>query len=158
MTPQLTIRNGQEGRTIGIVGDIYRFLVTGEETGGRYASFEATVLPGGGPPPHLHRNEDETFYVIEGEITFQVGDDRFVAGPGAFVNMPIGNPHAFKNETDQTAKMLISYAPAGLENYFFEVGQPFNGEVPPKPTPEEIENLMAAAPRYGIEFLMPPPE
>ena len=56
-------------------------------------------------------------------------------------------------KTDQVAKMLISYAPAGLEAYFFEVGQKFDGELPPKPTDEEIEKLVAAAPRYGIEFL-----
>ena len=59
----------------------------------------------------------------------------------------------FKNETSETAKMLISYAPAGLEGYFFEVGQPFKGELPPKPSAEEIEKLMEAAPRYGIEFM-----
>ena len=126
-----TIRNAEEGLTIGVVGDIYRFLVTGEETAGRYAMFEAVVLPGGGPPLHLHRKEDETFYVLEGEITFQVGDEKLVARPGAFVNMPIGNPHAFKNETDAPAKMLISFAPAGLEEYFFEVGQKYRGELPP---------------------------
>ena len=125
----------------------------GDETGGRYAMFEAIVLPGGGPPPHIHRREDETFYVLEGEITFRIGDEKLVAGPGTFVNMPIGNPHSFKNETDQPAKMLISYLPAGLEDYFFEVGQPFEGELPPKPTSEEIETLIEAAPRYGIEFL-----
>jgi quercetin dioxygenase-like cupin family protein len=150
---RLTIRQPDEGRTIGIVGDIYRFLATGEETDGRYAMFEAIVLPGGGPPPHLHRLEDETFYVLEGEIAFQVGDENLIAGPGTFVNMPIGQPHAFKNETDQIAKMLITYAPAGLEEYFFEVGQPFAGELPPKPTQKEIEKLMEAAPKYGIEFL-----
>ena len=152
---QFMLKDPTEGRTIGIVGDIYRFLVTGEETGGRYAMFEAIVLPGGGPPPHLHRREDETFYVLEGEITFQVGDERIVAGPGTFINMPIGNLHAFKNETDKTAKMLIFYAPAGLEAYFFEVGQPFEGELPPKPTQEEIDKLLEAAPRYGIEFVLP---
>ncbi len=150
-----TIRKTGEGRTIGIVGDVYRFLATGNETGGRYAMFEAIVPPGGGPPPHIHRQEDETFYVLEGEITFQVGEETVVAGPGTFVNMPTGNPHAFKNESEQTAKMLISYAPAGLEEYFFEVGQPFDGELPPKPTKEEIDRLLAAAPRYGIEFVLP---
>ena len=68
--------------------------------------------------------------------------------------MPIGQPHAFKNETDQSARVLISYAPAGLEDYFFEVGQPLmDGQVPPQPTPEEIERLMQAAPKYGIEFI-----
>jgi len=148
-----TIRQSTEGRTIGIVGDIYRFLVTGEETGGRYAMFEAIVLPGGGPPPHRHHREDETFYVLEGEITFLVGAEKMVARPGTFVNMPIGNPHAFKNETNQPAKMLISFAPAGLEDYFFEVGQPFDGELPPKPTEAEIAKLMEAAPKYGIEFV-----
>ena len=149
----VTIRQADEGRTIGIVGDIYRFLVTGEETGGRYAMFEAVVLPGGGPPLHLHRKEDETFYVLEGEITFQVGDEKLIAGPGTFVNMPIGNPHAFKNETDRPAKMLVSYAPAGLEEYFFDVGQEFAAELPSKPTKEEIARLLEAAPKYGIEFI-----
>jgi quercetin dioxygenase-like cupin family protein len=151
----VTVRKLEEGRTIGIVGDIYRFLATGDETAGRYAMFEAIVLPGGGPPAHLHTREDETFYVLEGEITFQIGEEKLVAGPGTFVNMPIGNPHSFKNEAQETAKMLISYAPAGLEGYFFEVGQPFDGELPPKPTPEEIEKLIQAAPRYGIEFIQP---
>ena len=51
--------------------------------------------------------------------------------------------------------MLISYAPAGLEEYFFEVGQPFEGELPPKPTKEEIDKLLEAGPKYGIEFVLP---
>ena len=73
--------------------------------------------------------------------------------PSGEIARSIGNAHAFKNETDKTAKMLISYAPAGLEEYFFEVGQPFDGELPPKPTNEEIDKLMEAAPKYGIEFV-----
>ena len=152
---QFMLKDPTEGRTIGIVGDIYRFLATGEETGGRYSMFEATVLPGGGPPPHIHRREDETFYVLEGEITFQVGDESRVAKSGTFVHMPIGNLHAFKNQTNQPAKMLISFAPAGLEEMFFEVGQPFEGELPPKPTQDEIDTLLEAAPKYGIEFVLP---
>lgn len=88
-TAELLFRNPGEGRTIVIVGDIYRFLATGEETGGKFAMFEATVLPGGGPPPHLHRREDESFLVLEGEITFQIGNDRLTATPGTFVNMPL---------------------------------------------------------------------
>lgn len=152
---RLTVRQPDQGRTIGIVGDIYRFLATGDETDGRYTTFEATVPPGGGPPPHVHSREDETFYVLEGEITFQIGEQRVIAKPGTFVHMPIGQPHAFKNETDQAAKMLISLTPAGLEGYFFEVGQPLESELPPKPTQEEIEKLMAVAPRYGIEVKLP---
>lgn len=152
------ILSSDEGKTIGVVGDIYRFLLTGEQTGGHYAMFEATVLPGGGPPPHIHRNEDEAFYVIEGEITFFSGEERFLAGPGTTVNMPIGNPHAFKNETDRPAKMIISYSPAGLENFFFEIGVPFSGDNPPVPSQAEIDRLIEAAPRYGIEFIHPSDE
>ncbi len=150
---QVMVKEPTEGRSIGIVGDIYRFLATSEETGGRYSVFEATVLPGGGPPPHVHRREDETFFVLEGEITFQIGDQRRVAKPGTFVHMPIGNQHAFKNETDQPAKMLISFSPAGLERMFFEVGKDLaEGEVPDEPSPKEIERLLEAAGRYGITY------
>ena len=153
---QVMVKKPTEGRTIGIVGDVYRFLATSEETGGRYSMFEATVLPGGGPPPHIHRREDETFYVLEGEITFQVGDERRVAKPGTFVHMPIGNLHAFKNETNQPAKMLILLAPAGLEEMFFEVGKHLaEGEMPDEPSPEEIKKLLEAADRFGIEYKLP---
>lgn len=152
---ELTIRQPDQGRTVGVVGDIYRVLVTGAETGGRYATIEATVLPGGGPPPHVHSREDETFYVLEGEVTFQIGEETVVAKPGTFVHMPIGQPHAFKNETERAAKMLISFAPAGLEDYFFEIGQPLESELPPRSTQEEIQKLLAVAPRYGLEIMVP---
>lgn len=153
---QVMIKEPTAGRSIGIVGDIYRFLATSEETGGRYSMFEATVLPGGGPPPHIHRREDETFYVLEGVITFQIGDERRVAKPGTFVHMPIGNQHAFKNDSDQPAKMLISFSPGGLEGMFFEVGKDLaEGELPSEPSPEEIERLLEAAGRYGIEYDLP---
>src|SRR4029079_19641699 len=71
-------------------GDLYTFLVTGEESGWRYLSMLAIVPPHGGSPPHTHSNEDETFYVLEGTPTFRLGDERIVAGPGDFVNVPKG--------------------------------------------------------------------
>ncbi len=150
----VTIRQPTDGRKIGIVGDIYRFLATGAETDGRYTMFEAIVPPGGGPPHHLHRREDETFYVREGQFTLKIGDETLVAGPGTFVNLPIGIPHSFVNESDKTARMLITLTPSGLEDYFFEIGQRFDdGDLPPKPTPEEMEKIVELAPRYGIEFI-----
>jgi len=153
---QVIVKSPTEGRTIGIVGDIYRFLATGKETDGKYASFEAAVLPGGGPPPHIHRREDETFYVLEGEIVFQVGDQRYVAAAGTFVHMPIGQEHSFKNESDTTAKMIITFAPAGLEEMFFEAGQELaDGELPDEPSPEEIQRLLKIAGNYGIEYNLP---
>jgi mannose-6-phosphate isomerase-like protein (cupin superfamily) len=91
-----TIRKPTQGRTVAVVGDVYRFLATGEDTNGKYALWEAIVPPGGGPPPHVHSREEEGFYVLEGEITFTVGDERIVAKAGTFANMPVGTPHSFK--------------------------------------------------------------
>lgn len=152
-----TIRTAAQGKVIGVVGDVYRFLATGEETGGRYALWEALVPPGGGPPPHVHSREEEGFYVLEGEITFTSGEQRVVAGPGTFLNMPPGVPHSFKNESAHLAKMLISVAPAGLENMFFEFGAPLSSEATaaPPPSQSEIEKLLAVAPKYGIQVLPP---
>src|SRR3954451_16189412 len=124
MSNQPTLRPLGKGRTIALVGDVYRFLATGEDTSGKYALFEAIVSPGGGPPSHVHSREEEGFYVLEGEITFTVNGERVVAVAGTFANMPVGTPHSFKNESDKPARMLISVAPAGLEKMFFEVGVP----------------------------------
>jgi mannose-6-phosphate isomerase-like protein (cupin superfamily) len=145
-----------KGRTVAVVGDVYRFLATGEDRNGKYALWEAVVPPGGGPP-HVHHREEEGFYVLEGEVTFTVHGERVVATAGTFANMPVGTPHSFKNESDRPARMLISVAPAGLEKMFFEVGVPLNegATTALPPTKDEIERLLAAAPRYGIEIKVP---
>lgn len=152
-----TIRKPSEGRRIGIVGDLYRFLATGEDTDGKYATFEAIVPPGSGPPPHIHSREEESFLVLEGEMTFQLGEDRFVAGEGTFLNMPVGSLHCFKNESDKMARLLISVAPAGLEEMFFEIGTPLadDATTAPPPSPADIEKLLEAALRYGVEIKVP---
>jgi quercetin dioxygenase-like cupin family protein len=162
MEPTMTqpiIRKPGEGRTLAVVGDVYRFLAIGEETNGKYTLWEALVPPGGGPPPHVHSREEEGFYVLEGEITFTVGDQRLVASAGMFANMPVGTPHAFKNESSRPARMLISVAPAGLEKMFFEFAVPLpeGATTALPPTREEIEKLRAVAPKYGIQILLPPP-
>jgi quercetin dioxygenase-like cupin family protein len=152
-----TLRGSGQGRTVAVVGDVYRFLATGEDTNGNHALWEAIVPPGGGPPPHVHSREEEGFYVLEGEVTFTVNGERLVARAGTFANMPVGAPHSFKNESSQRAKMLISIAPAGLEQMFFEVGVPLaeGATTALPPTKEEIEKLLAIAPRYGIGIRLP---
>jgi len=157
MTHQPTIRKPAEGRTIAIVGDVYRFLATGDDTNGKYAVWEAIVPPGGGPPPHVHSREEEGFYILEGEITFTINGERVVAMAGMFANMPVGTPHSFRNESDRPAKMLISVAPAGLEQMFFEAGVPIaqGATTTAPPTHEEIERFLAIAPRYGVEIRLP---
>src|SRR3954470_6552780 len=157
MSNKATINTPPRGRTIAVVGDVYRFLATGEETNGKYALWEALVPPGGGPPPHVHSREEEGFYVLDGEITFTVDGERVVAKAGTFANMPVGTPHSFKNESDRPAKMLISVAPAVLEQMFFGVGGPLAGGATTAlpPTQDEIETLLAIAPSYGIEIGLP---
>jgi quercetin dioxygenase-like cupin family protein len=152
------VRTAAHSRTVAVVGDVYRFLATGEETGGKYALWEAIVPPGGGPPPHVHSREEEGFYVLEGEIAFRIGEERMVAAAGTFANMPVGTPHSFRNESGQTASMLISVAPAGLEQMFFEVGVSLaeGAATALPPSKDEIEKLLAVAPRYGVEIMLPP--
>jgi quercetin dioxygenase-like cupin family protein len=156
-TTQAVIKNASDGRTIAIVGDVYRFLATGEDTNGKYTTWEAIVTPGGGPPPHIHSREEESFYILEGEVTLTVGNERTVATAGMFANLPVGSLHSFKNETDRPARMLISVAPAGLEQMFFEAGVPVaqGATTAAPPTKEEIERLLAIASKYGIEFRLP---
>ena len=158
-TAPFLVNKPGEGRTIAVVGDVYRFLAVGEETNGKYALWEALVPPCGGPPPHVHSREEEGFYVLEGEITFFIGDQRLIASAGMFANMPVGTPHSFKNESGKPARMLISLAPAGLEKLFFEVGVslPEGAMTALPPTQEEIERLLAVAPKYGIEMRLPGP-
>jgi quercetin dioxygenase-like cupin family protein len=152
-----TLRTPAEGRTIAVVGDVYRFLATGEDTGGKYAQWEAIVPPGGGPPPHVHGREEEGFFVLEGEITFTVNGERIVATAGTFANVPVGTPHSFENQSGKPARMLITVAPAGLERMFFEVGVPVpqGATTAPPPSKAEIEKLLQIAPGYGIEIRLP---
>lgn len=139
----------------GVVGDALTFLATGDDTGGAYAMMESTLTPGGGPPPHIHRIEEESFYILAGEVTFYVGDTRTVAGPGTFVRVPVGTTHRFKNETDKTSRMLITLVPAGLDRMFRELGVPLEpGQEPPPPSPEEIHRLMSRAAEFGLEFVL----
>jgi quercetin dioxygenase-like cupin family protein len=148
------VRTPGEGRTVAIVGDVYRFLATGEDTNGTYALWETVVPPGGGPPPHIHSREEEGFYILDGVIAIMVDGKRLVASAGTFVNLPVGSLHSFKNETNQPTSMLISVAPAGLEQMFFEAGRPIAAGVrtAPPPTEADVEKLLALAPKYGIEI------
>lgn len=154
---KLHVNKPGEGHCISVVGDLYRFLVTGAQSGGRYALWEATVPPGGGPPLHVHSREDEAFLILEGEMTFRAGDDTLVAGPGTLLSLPPGLKHAFRNNSDRPVRMLILIAPAGLEKMFEETGvaMPNAQAQPLPPSHEEIERLLKAAPRYGVTIFPP---
>jgi quercetin dioxygenase-like cupin family protein len=138
-------------------GDHYTFLVTGEESGGAYFAMEALVPPGGGPPPHIHTREDETFYLLEGEIEFLLGEQLIVAGPGDFVNVPRGTVHRFQNTGTDSARLVLTFTPAGIERWFEETLEDAPNEFELEDVPDNIEEVagryVAAAPRYGLEFV-----
>ena len=136
-------------------GDTYRFLVTGAESGGAYFAMEAIVPPGGGPPPHIHRYEDETFYVLDGECRILLADEWITAEAGDFVNVPRGTVHCFRNDGTEAMRMIVTFSPAGIEHFFQETLDPALD--PTAAVPDNVDAVAAryaaAAPRYGIEFL-----
>jgi mannose-6-phosphate isomerase-like protein (cupin superfamily) len=139
--------------------------VSGEQTEGRLLQVRSTDWRGAAPPLHIHHDADETWYVIDGQLTVFVGDERIEAGPGDFVFGPMGVPHAFL-VTSERAESLITFSPAGtkgpsgygVDGFFREAAVPaVPGQAPPEPLepePEELARLMA---QYGIETVGPPP-
>ncbi len=104
-------------------GDEYRYLATGAQTGGTYFMLEAVVPPGAGPPPHVQTREEEGFYMLEGTLTFYPEGEEVVAGPGTFLHVPRGVVHDFTNRTDESARVLIWFAPAGIEEMFSKMAR-----------------------------------
>jgi quercetin dioxygenase-like cupin family protein len=94
------------------------FKVRGAETAGTMTVFETIVPPGNGPPLHVHANEEETLYVLEREARFQLGDESSVGSVGALAFVPRGTPHAFQNVGEGPLRMLIHFAPSGMERFF----------------------------------------
>jgi quercetin dioxygenase-like cupin family protein len=138
-------------------GSRMTFLITGKETGGAFFMSELAVPPGGGPPPHIHSREDESFHMLEGTLTIQVGEETITASTGDFAFLPRGIVHSFKNTGNVTAKALVLITPAGLENYFAEVFDPAEdrSSAPPPPSKALLARAMSAAPRYGLKLLPP---
>ena len=152
-----TPHNTSGSRVFSVVGDRYDFLVLGEETNGAFAMFEAFVPPQHGPPPHVHHREDEVFYVIEGEFTFTIAGQPVLATAGQTIFGKRDVPHTFKNSGDKPGRLIIIVTPAGLEQFFMEVGVPLDSpqSQPVEPSVADIGRLLAAAPRYGIDILAP---
>ena len=133
---------------------------TDEQTGGALGLIEQIVPPGAGSPWHMHHNEDESFYVMEGEILFIVGDgqQRNTAGPGTFVFGPRDIPHGFRNDSSAPARMLLQVTPAGFEQFALTLSQPAPDSGFGPAGPPDMERLLAEATKYNIEILGPLPE
>ena len=155
----LFVQPGQ-GRSYYFGQDLYIFKAIGEETGEAYALCEITVAPQGGTPPHRHTRENESFYVQEGELEFQIDEHTLIATTGTFLHSPKGQIHRFTNMTAKPAKLLVWVTPAGFEKFIAEVGKAVNGQVTSGAllTSEDLDKILTTAPKYGIEIIPPPSE
>lgn len=148
-----------EGRALWVLGELVTCKATAEQTGGAYSLFEAVSPPGGGPPPHVQHQEDECFYVLEGEFEFLMDDEVITAGAGSLIYVPKGRLHAYKNVAVVSGRLLISQTPGGLHELFFdEVGEEAVDKTKPPlmDTLPDVEKIISVAAKYGIEIPPPP--
>jgi mannose-6-phosphate isomerase-like protein (cupin superfamily) len=149
-----------EGEALWWVGLLATIKATAEQTGGRYTLVEVLAPDGYGSVRHVHHTEDEAFWILEGEMTFYVGDQTIKARPGSFLFGPKEVPHAFAVNSGP-ARLLFILSPAGFEDLVREMGEPARElSIPPQPGPPdeaELEQMAAIAARHGNEILGPPP-
>ena len=147
---------------LGVVGDTYTILVSGQDTAGRYTLIDMHVPPGGGPPPHRHDFE-EMFTILDGEIELTFRGVTAVARAGETVNVPANAPHVFRNAGEHPARLLCLCSPAGQEEFFRAVGVPLASRTEPPPTLDDAARLafiakaVALAPQYRTELLISEP-
>jgi uncharacterized protein (TIGR02246 family) len=128
---------------------------TGETTDGHFCLLEHLRMPPGlASPYHVHHNEDEAFYVLEGTMAFLCGDTWHIAGPGTWVYGPREIPHGFRVIGTSPARMLLQCAPAGFERFVRDLSMPVDAV----PAPPDMAFLVAIAAKYGVDILGPLPD
>lgn len=152
--PRFLVLGPAEGRTpapLNIVGEETLVKVGPADSDGQLAAFHLVAPPMSGPPLHVHSREDEWFYVLDGELVFELDGERTTVGPGGSVWLRRGVVHRYQNFTERDARLLIVTTPGGFHDLFVDMsaGTPPGG----MPSPELIAALDA---RYGITTLGPP--
>ena len=153
-TPHLLAPGG--GTHYDFLSNCFTVKVGAAETGGLLTAIEFTGPAGFGPPPHRHDVEDELFYVLEGEVSFWVGDEHTTAGPGGFVWAPKGIPHRFAISEDAPARVFQITSPAQFEDFVAAVGEPMDRHELPEPTEPDVARLVEVAKEFQIEILGAP--
>lgn len=134
------------------IAHTFSFLATGKDTDNAFALIHCYFRKGFTPPPHYHKREDESFYILDGEIDFHVGDKKFRMGAGEFIVLPKNIPHHFSLVTE-TAKALLMITPGGFEVFFKEFGlQAQTLDLPPVPTGNPREEMFQAMHDRMIEL------
>jgi quercetin dioxygenase-like cupin family protein len=145
------------GEALWFLGCLVTVKASAESTAGRVAVLEHRAPRGAGSPLHVHRREDEWFYVLEGELAFRVGGERIEATAGSFVYGPRDVPHTFEVRSEE-ARFLLVTEPAGFESFVRALAEPATTRTIPAPAtpPSDPAPLIAAAAAFGIEILGPP--
>ena len=145
-----------EGESVWSLGGRFTMKVTEADSEGRFALVESLAFRTTEPPLHIHHDEDEAWFILDGQMTFYVGDEVLEAATGSFVFAPRGIPHTFTVDVEPT-RVLVFASPAGFERFALELGEPASSDVPPPalavPGPEVLGPV---AERYGIEVVGPP--
>ena len=137
------------GQKVNVIGNALTIRVHGRDTGNVLAVIESIDPPGGGPPPHIHHREDETFQVLEGEYEFTIAGTVIRAQQGGTLFAPRGLPHHFRCVGQAPGRLMVTLTPAGFEQFFEEVGAL-------SPQQQEIPRVMEIGKKYGLEILPPP--
>lgn len=143
-----------EGDAYWFNGTLMEVKATGQETNGVFSLIEGLLPPGYETPLHVKSKEEDMYYVLEGELTFTVGDKIIQGKAGTFIFVPRHIKHKFKVEGSSPAKVLFMFTPAGVEQFFIEMGVPAdNYELPSEPVSFDMDKFVATAQKYGIEIL-----
>jgi quercetin dioxygenase-like cupin family protein len=135
------------------LGELLTLYATAEQTGGAFSLMEERLPKGAEPPPHVHRREDESFFVLDGELRVRVGEAVLDAGPGTFVFCPRDVPHLLTVLSDEV-RMLTLCTPGGVERLFVELGEPARSRtVPTGESEPDVERIVTLAAHYGAEVL-----
>ncbi|MDQ6946339.1 MAG: cupin domain-containing protein [Actinomycetota bacterium] len=156
--PAFAALAAQEGDAYWTLGMLVVVKARGRSTGGKFSVCEFLCPPGYGPPLHVHRREDESFWVLEGRVRFRCGDAEFTAGPGSYVFQPLGVPHGFKVIGGENARLIHLAVPAGMEEFHAGLGVRTQQLTVPPPMPLDMERAIEAGTRYGMEVVGPPIE
>ena len=140
--------SNDDGKKVNILGIPITIRIHGRDTGGVLSVVESHDQPGGGPPPHIHHREDETFQVIEGEYEFMCAGKTFTARKGTTIFAPRGVPHTYRYLGQTPGRLMVTLTPAGFEGFFEEVGALTAQQ-------QEIPRVMEIANKYGMEILPP---
>lgn len=148
-TGAFVVQDGEGERIPGPAGGPTTIKAHTETTNGNFTMLEVTIGAKQGPPAHIHKREDEMWYLLDGRFRFIAGQKLFEAAPGAFVYVPRGTTHCFQNLEDRSSRILVMFTPAGMERFFQE-----HALLPPGPVDPDIYREIAH--RSWMEVAGPP--